>query len=315
MHGLVKFLINFLKNNYIHTAIFFTLIISYYYFYLQNLDTDFMRNFWREYFIPYNPAQWHEYMMKKAIPIFVERLFPNLIFAKILFFSFSVGCFIMAYHKPYFFMVLFFPILSTFLANFIVYPPESRLLLFLVPNIILISSWPYSELLQKLLTKYNCYKSMIFLICGIIVALILYALFINSRYLYRQQYKWYQHSELLKIISENYLPKDKLYFVNNEQLGLMPVEYKKNFLKSFPQYSVLPSDLNIIIDTIEQTKLEARIFVFFDHFSSFPKEQYSNFENKLRSLGYSFIKIKQTNSTILLYIIDPKQAVSCENLP
>lgn len=293
-------------------------IAVYYFFFLKAGNSEGMKKFWKPFFIPLSWGDFCHYWSTTGIGIF-QALFPPSTFAAIVFLGLVGGCLLLWRKRKDFFLLFSLPVVVTLVANSVFYPPGhggaphgGRLLLFLVPNAVLVAGWFYACLLRRLgsllaswgdglrgLPHVRSAPPMVFL-C-ILVALVGASVVANARYLYSREYYVQQVEELIGFFRCNatpgslnlvYGPAVQAYRYYQQDAPRLPIE-------------VLPWEFGPVKARLEHLPESRRVLLLISHYWRIGERGLSELEDSFTRQGREYVKIPAKGA--VLYIL-PKMS-------
>lgn len=309
-YNLKKILSTYQCLLFVLLGIFFVL---YFMIYLKTANTSSMQNFWKDSFIPLSVQDLVIYIPTRGNGIYQALFYPKITSILVIV-GFAPGLFFLYKYNKYYFFILVLPICTTLAANIIVYPPGhpgfphgGRLLLFLIPNIIIVASSFYAYLFGKIYTvaykrrKLNLFRPYININVNFsILTCLLLSLSVNMKFIEQKQFILEQTTQLLNVLSENITNNDKFYlfFTGNHHY---------NYYLRFSKKKIKPIIFNSLKDLWEKFKNESDIssfaYVLFTHYGGRinPRE----LDRELNRKELKFIKLRDIGS--ILYIIVNKE--------
>lgn len=311
------------RINYGKILFLLLFVAVYYYFYLRAGNTPGMKEYWKSYFIPLRgwDAFW-EYWVVTGSDIFYA-LFPGPNFSVLLFLGLLGGSALLWRHRPDFLLLLALPAVVTFLANFFFYPPGhgkaphgGRLLLFLLPNAVLVAGWFYGWLLRKLAAvasyppppkwrKLQTFQRrtarIVFL--GLLCAVLAGSLWDNGAYLYSRAYHIQQIGELVRIFRQNLRPESLNLVYGMSQPAYQ--YYQQVLGGAQPEVEYLPIHFEPLKARLEQLPEHRRVLLLFSQLRWKLLPKLPELEELFRARGREFVKIPAKDA--LLYILPAKQ--------
>lgn len=309
---------NMLRYSYfLNISILVGFIAIYYFFYLKTGNSQNMKNYWQSSFIPLNWEEFWKYWPDIGYEIFLA-LFDRPEIAGLIFLGLVGGSFILWRNKPNLFLLFSMPVVVTVAANFFFYPPGhrwaphgGRLLLFLIPNAVLVAAWFYAWLLNRLATftglpvifKGPVAKRLLhawrIVFISALGGLVFVSVLANARYLYTKEYHFQQLGELVRIFQCNRTPESLNLIYRGAQRAYQYYEEHGDT----PQVEILPLDLASLKTRLEYLPENRRILILFGHYWGVAGGIHE-LEGMFAAQGREFIKIPAKNA--LLYILPKK---------
>lgn len=256
-------------------------VLAYYYFYLH-YSGQLMIAHYKPHFIPLRWDGFWNYMQKSAPSIFYY-LFSGPASSPLLLFVGLIGGSILLWRtRRDLFLLLSLPIAVTFAANFFLYAPGipggrwgSRLMLFSMPNAMLVAGAFYAWLLKWLVALTACPArgqrrigevfrcagrfALACTLCGLIGA----STWGSAYYLYTRQYQVIQISELSRAFLANITP-ESLNLIYGP--AVFPFwYYQKKLGGKKPEVESLPYNYKPLIAKLEQLPPKRRILLLFSN--------------------------------------------------
>lgn len=305
-----------LKNIYTNgwkMLLLLALIGAYYFLYLKNGNSASMKGYWKGFFIPVTWDAFLAYWKTTGIGIFQALFYSSGLTSFLLVLGLMGGSVLLFHKKREYFLLLSLPVLVTLVANFIIYPPGhpgaprgGRLLLFLLPNGVLVIAWFYAVFLRKLASLTSAagknrkriffappYVLRMILPCTL-CALIGVSIWANGRYLYTKEYQIQQTSELIQIMQANQTP-DSLNLVYAYAQPAYKY-YQKADTK--PTIEILPGTHIPVLTRLKELPKNRRILLFFSHHS---RVNTRDIEELFTTQRREFVKIPSKGA--VLYIL------------
>lgn len=295
----------------IYAISFFILFCIIYYFFFLKYNSGDMRNYWKPWFIPLDWQKFWEYWPTKGARIF-RVLFDGPLPLPVLYIGLAGGSILMLLKKPACFLILFAPIAVTFASNFFLYPPGihfgvigGRLLLFLLPNSVLIMAWFYTWLLRGFIAfilnpsllnysfpnRIRPYCRMLYF--ALLLLLVCASAFFNCTYIYNKAFYWEQTEIVTNILHANQTPDSLNLFYE----GAYPMYYYYTVLnrKKLLPVEKIPRELEKAKNMIKELPRDRRIFILLLAY------WHREFETIFKEQKRKFIKIIEKGTC--LYIL------------
>lgn len=299
-----------IKINYWNIFVLAIFIAAYYFFYLKSGNSQQMKNYWNRFMIPLDWSAFWGYWGDTGVKIFQvlfagPRKFSAYIFVGL------VGGSIMLWRKERdLFLLLSMPIVVTFAANAVFYPPGDpwqpvggRLLLFLLPNGVLVAGWFYAWVFSKLVAFATRQARSAFwtrirqlgcvtVLCGLAFG----SMLANANYLYGMAYKVQQIAELVRIFQVNSTSES----LNLVYGGAQPAyNYYEGLSGRKLPVETMRWDWTAVKSRLEHLPDNRRILILFSGYHKFRE-----LEDLFTAQGREFIKIPGWGA--YLYILPKK---------
>lgn len=309
-----KALLLFSKNTW-KILLLLIFIILYYLFYLKSGDSAAMQSYWKRYYIPLGWEPFIDYWKTTGLEIFKALFYSSkLTFLFVL--GLGGGSILLWHKKPEFFLLLSCPVLVTVTANFFFYPPGlegaprgGRLLLFLLPNALLVIGWFYAWVLKKFaalggdgvevqkdVSWLPPHARQILLLCMLCV-LVAGSLVANGCYLYSREYYVEQTDELTQILQANRTPDSLILVYNFARCAYR--YYQRNEPKH--RIEILPLRLEPLKARLERLPKNRRILLLFSHNRLLGTAGLGALEELFESQGREIVRIPAKDA--MLYIL------------
>lgn len=188
-----------------------------YYFIFLNSNRQFMDEYWKKAFIPFNPLQWASFIKQTAFPVFFGLTGENIkgigkYFSYALAFALPCGLYLLHRENIKAFYFIFFQFVIIFAAMFFCYPVGhsgyigSRLVLFLLPSVAIVCGL-FFEFINVVLQRISNKFSSIAVAFSFLLAL--FVVFQNFSWAYRGM-GHQQISKLITYIDTHYKSGDKV---------------------------------------------------------------------------------------------------------
>lgn len=291
------------------------LICTYYCLYLKSGNSEAMRGYWKPYFIP---LSWEALLGygKTAAAIFEALFYTSREMSPLLILGLIGGSVLIWHKRREYFLLLSFPVLVTVCTNLFFYPPGhggaphgGRLLLFLLPNGVLVIAWFYAWILRKIASLIDpvcgmskqvsrmpqCAGKIIFI--SMLLAIIGASLWTNGRYLWSNEYYFQQTRELIRIMQANHTVETLTLIYGPAYHAY--AYYKPGNLNH--EIQVLPLDFVQLKTRLQELPKNRRIFILFSHYFRIGERGLKEIEVFFAAEGRDFLKIPAKGA--VLYIL------------
>lgn len=304
-----------LNINYGSLLVLIIFISAYYFLYLKSGNSPHMKNYWQRYFIPLDWASFWKYWPDVGVKIFHALFFGPLKSSVFVLAGVAGGSILLWRQKREYFLLLSLPVVVTLAANAFFYPPGhpwgapigGRLLLFLLPNGVLVAAWFYAWALSRLASgamRAGSGQGRVLApglrrgLCAVVLCgLVLGSAVANAKYLYGMDYRAQQIRELVRVIQSNSTPES----LNLVYAGSYPAyQYYSALGGKKPPVESMPWAWEAVRARLEDLPENRRVFILFSQ-----PEIARKAEAVLTARGRTFFKIPGYRT--MLFILPEKE--------
>lgn len=294
-------------------------IAAYYFFYLRGGNTESIREYFQWTLIPLSWDAFLHYWPTLGLKI-AEALFPSFTFTVVVFLGVAGGCPLLWWKRKDLFLLLSLPVLVTLAANCVFYPPGhggqhgGRLLLFLLPNAVLVAGCFYAWLLKRLAALLgvalppppmargdgHSVGGRALLSC-IVFALVVASAVSNAQYLYARGYHVQQMAGLVRDFRSNTTPHSLNLVYDYAEPAY---RYYQRDAPELP-IEVVPRDLASLKKRLSQLPPMRRVLILLSHYWDLGEQGLVELEALFAAQGRECIKIPAKGA--VLYILPKMQ--------
>lgn len=306
----------FSKINYWNILILVIFIAAYYFWYLKSGNSQQMKDWWHRFMIPLEGSAFLSYWGETGTKIFQALFSGPGNFAVYVFVGLVGGSIMLWRKKRDLFLLLSLPVAVTFVANAVFYPPGDpwahggRLLLFLLPNGVLVAGWFYAWVFSRLAAFAMCPGQRRAAFWGpgrrigcivVLGGLAFGSMLANADYLYGMGYKEQQIAELVRIFQVNSTPES----LNLVYGGAQPAyEYYGGLSGRKLPVEIMRWDWPAVKSRLEHLPDNRRILILFSHIQHMGWNRLHEIEELFTAQGRTFVKIPDHGTC--LYILPKK---------